>query len=674
MEVCLMEQVGMPFLFMQNRGQRRSDCLYYAQGEYTSFFSFFQDHMSFSVYEPTIKEEENGETALRGHSVRLSFVDARTDLQVEGRELGEGRVHYYRGREASEWIQDVPTFSQVWYHEVWPGVSAVFKSHQERLKYEFLVEKASLLSTIRLRYEGVDKLALDDCGNLHVHTPLGTLVEEKPISFQETEAGRAALATQFVLYEGMEVGFHVEGVDEDKALIIDPILLNSTYVGEGKESEGTAIDVDENGNLYVTGYMSQVEIPDRVGPYLITAEEEKYAFISKLNSKRQMEYTAYLGGDKANFGNGIAVDSEQHVYVTGQTFSADFPVTAGALQSDFTAEYSGFLTKLNHDGSELLFSTYLGGSGGTFCNDLALTPKGEVVVTGGTNSDNFPVTPHAVQKRLNGEQNAFICKLSSDGNHLLCSTFLGGSGVDDGNQVVVDGEGNIFVTGSTDSADFPVNRRAFQTQLLGECNTFVVKLDGVLSTLLFSTYLGGEGSDMGHALTVGKCGHVYVVGETTSANFPVTKGAWLRKGKGGYHAFVTKIHRSGARLLYSTLLGGSGSDLAFGVEVDAQGQAWVVGETYSHDFPTTEGALERKRSGYKKSFITQLNVSGTGILYSTYLGGRKAEYANAIAIGEKHNIYVVGTTESEDYPVTEEAYQEQLMGCSSAFVCHIANR
>jgi hypothetical protein len=299
------------------------------------------------------------------------------------------------------------------------------------------------------------------------------------------------------------------------------------------------------------------------------------------------------------------VDSSGNAYLTGETASINLPTTAGAFQTALAGSYNAFVTKLNPNGSALVYSTYIGGSYEDFGTGIAVDSLGDAYVTGYAQSDNFPTTAGAFQTSLTGTLNAFVTNLNPSGSALLYSTYLGGSREDEGNGIAVDSSGHAYVTGRSPSNNFPTTAGGFQTSLAGATNAFVTKLNPSGSALVYSTYLGGSNYDAGQGIGVDPSGNASVSGFTRSNNFPTTAGAFQTTFGGVWDSFVTMLNPSGSALVYSTYLGGSSDDLGQGNAVDSLGNAYVVGSTYSSNFPTTAGAFQTSLAGAENAFVAK---------------------------------------------------------------------
>jgi hypothetical protein len=403
--------------------------------------------------------------------------------------------------------------------------------------------------------------------------------------------------------------------------------------------------------------------------------------VTKLNATgTALIYSTYLGGNGHDSDNSIAVDASGNAYVSGDTFSTDFPTTPGAFQTSFgTGSDHAFVTKLNATGTAMTYSTYLGGNDVDLCNGIAVDALGNAYVTGQTTSTNFPTTANAFQTTFGGGiYDAFVTKLNASGTALTYSTYLGGNDVDLCNGIAVDALGNAYVSGRTSSTNFPTTPGAFQSSFgTGSAHAFVTKLNASGTALIYSTYLGGNGSDEARGtIALDGSGNAFVSGETSSTNFPTTPGAFQTSfGTGSLDAFVTKLNASGTALVYSTYLGGNDADSCEGIAVDALGNAYVTGITLSTDFPTTPDAFQTTfGGGFNDAFITKLNGTGTALIYSTYLGGNDLDVGHGITVDGSGNAYVTGLTASTNFPTTPGAFQTSRTPDWDAFVTKIAFR
>jgi len=435
-------------------------------------------------------------------------------------------------------------------------------------------------------------------------------------------------------------------------------LLYSTFLGGTSSDYGYGIAVDSSGCAYVTGYTSSSNFPTTVGAW-DTIYNNTDVFVTKFDLTTSLSYSTFLGGSSSEYCYGIAVDSSGCAYVTGYTYSSDFPTTVGAWDTTY---YNGdvFVTKFNSAGTALLYSTYLGGSSSEYGYGIAVDSSGCAYVTGYTYSSDFPTTVGAWDTSYYNTD-LFVTKFNSAGTALLYSTFLGGTSYEynsqyGASQIAVDSSGCAYVTGYTQSSDFPITSGAYDSTFNGSTDVFVTKFNSGGTALVYSTYLGGSSSDYPYGgIAVDSSGCAYVMGYTNSSNFPTTPGAW---DTSYYNTdlFVTKFNSAGTALVYSTFLGGSSSEYGYGgIAVDSSGCAYVTGYTSSTDFPITSGAIGSYSNG--DVFITEINVTGTSLNYSTYLGGSSSEYPyGGIAADSRGNIWVAGYTNSTNFPTTVGAW------------------
>jgi len=493
---------------------------------------------------------------------------------------------------------------------------------------------------------------------------------------------RKLIDGRYILKSDGEVTFEIAPYDRTRPLIIDPVLSYSTYLGGSDMDYANGIAVDPSGNAYVTGYTASIDFPlanpaqNSPGGGTCSDGVDTIpcfdAFVTKLNpAGTALVYSTYLGGSGDDYGTRIALDASGDAYVTGYTNSTDFPVQ-NALQAENAGGYDAFVAELSADGASLIYSTYWGGSADDLGSGVAVDSSGNAYISGSTASPDFPVTPGALRANYGGgDHDGFVVKVNSGGAELGYSTFLGGSADDYAYGVAVDSAGNAYVTGATNSTNFPTVN-AFQPNYAGGlCATapntfpcydaFVAKLNPAGSALIYSTYLGGTGSDYGYAIALDGSSNAYVTGYTISTNFPTTAGALRRVFGGSYDAFVAKLNGAGSALVYSTYLGGAGTEIGYDVAVDSFGRALVTGYNYGGQFPTVS-PTQAQNAGFYDAFVSVLNASGSSLDFSTYLGGSLDEVGRGISLDPSGNAYVTGGTFSVDFPTTSGSYQPSYGG------------
>ena len=685
-EVRIAQAYGdLPLNFEANQGQTDSRVRFLSRGNgYNFFLTSNEAVLAFS-----------GDSKTQPVVLHMQLAGAKARAKVSGVDQFPGTSNYFLGKDPNQWHTGVPTFRKIAYENIYPGINLVYYGNHRQLEYDFIVGPGADPGAIRLAVEGALKLTVDAQGNLILHRGNGDVSLLAPRIYQETKLGeKQQIEGRWTLAADHTASFLVGPYDHSKALVVDPVLTYSSFLGGSEKNTLNKIVVDSVGNAYVAGFTAPGDFPAAPTPQSMTfgnGTASRGAFVAKIDpTGSNLLYTTYLSGSADEAATGLAVDAKGNVYVTGYTHSTDFPVQ-NAYQATCAVDKSGscadaFLTKIAPTGDALVYSTYLGGSGKDSATGLAVDSKGSAYVVGTTSSVDFPVTAAAAQTKCGGTcaQNSFVAKFDPTGAKLSYATYLGGSGSDAASDIALDASGNAYITGQTTSADFPLIS-PFQksctldaTSATGAClgTAFIAKLKSDGSALAYSTYLGGSLGSRSAGIAVDSQGSAYVTGSTQSADFPVLKpfqkscGLDATSGKCAVNAFLTKLAPAGNALVYSTYLGGSGHDEALGVAVDASGKAHVVGYTESADFPTMK-PVQPHLSGSSDAFVARFNASGSALEFSTYHGGSATETGTSIALDAKGNIYVAGQTSSTDFP-TSHAFQSSCAGaCTSAFVSQI---
>ena len=627
-----------------------------------------------------------------GDVLNLQFAGSNPLAQVVGRDKLITKTNYLIGSDPSQWRTEISNYGKVEYQDIYAGIDLVYYGNQGQLEYDFIVAPGVDPGIIQLSFQGAEQILLDPQGNLVLRTSGGDVVQDAPVIYQALNGVRQSVTGQFVLMGDHQVGFEIGTYDQSRTLVIDPILSYSTYLGGSSSERGNAITVDVDGNAYITGYTRSANFPTTAGALQSAnggASQTQDVFVTKLNAAgTALVYSTYLGGASDDLGNGIAVDALGNAYVTGTTGSSNFPVSAGAFQQTNPAGwYKGFVAKLNSTGSALLYSTYLGGSGGfDQSRAIAVDGAGNAYVTGDTSSADFP-TQNPLQPFHTDDgvyNDAFVTKLNTTGTALVYSTYLGGSFDDTGKGISVDAAGNAFVAGSAGTSaptpygyvPFPTTSGAFQPTNATPWSSsvpFVTKLDASGTAMVYSTFLGGtSGYDWSGGIAVDAAGIAYITGGTQSADFPTTPGAFQRTRGGSIDTFVSALNPSGSALVYSTYLGGSNTDQPKGIAVDAAGNAHVIGVTQSSNFPIVN-AVQPVLGGSYDAFVTKLNATGSALAYSTYIGGSGFEFGHGIALGPDGSAFITGYTSSANSPATAGSFDTSANGGDDAFVTKLTS-
>ncbi len=595
--------------------------------------------------------------------LRMKLRNANPAAKVTGADELTGASNYFIGNDPAKWRANVPTFAKVKYEGIYSGIDLVYYGNQRQLEYDFIVAPGADPRSIAFDVRGARRMTLDAHGNLVLKMSEGEIRWHKPVVYQVRNGTRQEIAAHYAINGRHCVGFEVAAYDLGRPLFVDPMIY-STFLGGSSADQGRGIAVDSSGNAYVVGLTSSTNFPTMNALQPANSGGSVDAFVAKLNpAGSALVYSTYLGGSGEDFANGIAVDSSDNVYMTGNTASTDFPVKNPLQPGNGGGQFDAFVTKLNSTGSALVYSTYLGGSAYDGGNAIAVDPSGDAYITGGSSSTDFPVV-NALQP-YGGNEDAFMAKLNPAGSALVYSTYLGGNSYDFGYGIAVDSVGNAYVSGWTESTNFPVTSGAFQTIYGGGgTDAFVSKLNSAGSALIYSTYLGGNNYDFSSAIAVDSSGNAYVTGSTASTNFP-TKNPLQPAYGGNNDAFVTKLNSAGSGLVYSTYLGGSDYDIAYGIALNGSGDSYVTGETKSLNSP--QESPVQKRKGPYDAFVSKLNSAGSTLFSSTYLGGNWNDWGAGIAGDSSGNAYVTGTTYSGNFP-TKNPLQGTYGGSVDAFL------
>jgi uncharacterized protein (TIGR03437 family) len=721
-----------PLSFEVNQGQTGGRVKYLARGSGYGLF-LTSDEAIFALRQPADRRSIPASKETSGRpwperqpvkppiTLKMKLVDANRAASVAGLQPLTSKSNYFVGNDPRRWRSNLPHYARVQYRSIYPGIDLVYYGNQRQLEYDFVVSPGADVSRIKLAFQGPEQICIDGNGDLILSTSAGELRQHKPIIYQEVDGERRSVEGGYTIrnhpqemaaIRNQTVGFEVGSYDHSRPLVIDPVLIYSTYLGGSDSDFGNGIKADTNGEVYVTGLTYSVDFPVKA-PLQLTLQGIGHAFVSKFNPGGALVYSTYLGGDGEDVGFAITIDSTGAAYVAGSTNSINFPTTTGGVQPSPRGKIDGFVTKLNPAGSAIVYSTYLGGQSDDLANSIAIDSARQVYLTGETISPNFP-TRNALQSSLKGGADAFVTKLNAAGGDFVYSTYLGGNSKETGFGIEVDNSNSAYVTGFVFSSDFPTRNPA-QPALGGRVDAFVTKLNPAGNDLVYSTYFGGSHDDGGFGIGIDSSLNAYVTGFTTSTNFP-TRTPFQANSGGGDDAFVAKFNASGA-LTWSSYFGGAGEDRAFALAVDNSGNPYVTGRTESLNFPTKDpiqpkigGTLNAvspaadgrasnptvreggiadlygRDSGRLSSnsgpvsqltgsvvardgFVAKIGTAGA-VIYSTYLGGSDEEKSFSISVDKQGFAYVTGLTASGDFP-TKSPMQRFLRGSVDGFVARI---
>ena len=660
-----------PFSFIENVGQWNSPARFVASA----------DNMLTHVLDDGLvlhKRERDTDGTTRSVAVRLTF-EGTSRAVLSGTHVLPGKHNYFLGSDPREWTRSVSGFREVEYRDLYDGVDLRLKESAGHLEYDLLLDKGANVDQIVVRCDGVVGLDIGPDGSLIMETGLGSILQKAPTTWYELPGGnRQLVRCRYRKIDDHRYGFEVPGRSEDRALVIDPVIEWSTYLGGDDEDGIFGAAFDQSGNLILAGYASSTDFPSTTGVYDETHNGGYDWFIAGMDTEgTTLLWSTFLGGSGGfDVPFDVEVDDDNRVVVCGIVNSADFPITPGAFDFAYAGETEAAVACLTDNGATLVYSTFLGGRDQDFATELA-TQGTEVVVCGYTRSSDFVTTAGAYDTIFGGSSDIFVTRLNGLGTGVVYSTLVGGN-LNEGlgwgpslgpwsmpwyQTLALDSNGDIFVGGITNSSDFPTTIGAYDRTFNGDRDAFLCKLDSAGTQLLYGSFLGGSDRETVSSIDVDELGRPTIVGHTLSPNFPTTPGAFEDTFGGPQDPFVAQFDPQGnddADLIYSTYLTDTDSfGLCSDVEiVDETGDLIVVGRTQSDSFPTTAGAFDQTQDGPNDAFILWLDPSGTGaadLLYSTYVGADGYDEAYDVIQDADGTPYVVGSA-GPSFPVTSGSY------------------
>lgn len=695
-------------LFRKNSGQWDPNILYRSLTTNSSV-TFYQDKISFglqrNVKDPFRGNEEDPFPKFEAEYLVWDLIFENANMGAPQGLNPESRNVSYIGpgqQEASRMYE----YSSLIYPEIYNGVDLMMYSAEEgKLKYDVLVKKGANISEVKMRYDGIEGLRINEKGELVLSTEWGEFREAAPYSYQIIDGKKVEVDVRYKI-EGKSVGYEIFGkYDPNTTLVIDPIYVDwsTFFYGEYNNQQTWGwtwildIDIDDEEAVYITG-MTTEDYPQQPGAY-DTSNESYEGFVAKISKDGDsLLWFTYIGSSSWEYCLAITVNELHEPVIAGITTGADFPTTPGAYDRSgkscgTTYCYQGFVTKFNDSGTKLKFSTFLTGTNGVgtwnidWIRGLAINPKGEVFVCGNTVSTDFPTTNGAFQTSFGGggtyvpgqdwsiRGDGFLTKFKADGSDIIFSTLIGGAGNDCAADLFVNESDEIYVVGTTASNNFPTTPAApvFNTAARGVSDGWVAKFKADGSGVLFSVMIGGTGAERFEGIYANERSQPYVAGISGSSDFPVSKNAYQKRNAGGDDYVILKLPRSGTNILYSTYLGGGDNESSWNsayfsnikITANVREEAIISGVTRSKNFPVTSDALQ----AYHKSkstwginlTIAKLSFGGDKLLYGSYFGGSQWEYPGAVKtkkIGCVSFILSGGLTASPDYPTTKGAYKE----------------
>lgn len=652
--------------FIENKNQLNDKSIkYYAKTLGGSVFVKKNGHIVYSLPKLISKNGTKG-WVLKEHFARANISN------IVGRELAVTKINYFRGKDPNKWKQNISTYEVVDFGEIYQGIELNLIAHGNNIEKHFLLQPNASADDITAKIDGANNLAVNKQGEMVVATDFGEIRFTKPIAYQEDECFCENNATKRYVDVGYVVknnqySFKLGKYDRSKSLVIDP-LLSSTFLGGSSTDGATRIFVNNSNYVYISGGTISSDLPTTPGAFDTTNNGAADGFIAKFdNNLQNLLALTFIGGSDNDSVDALFVDNSGMVYVAGETLSSDFPTSVGAYDTTYNGGGEIFVAKLDSNLGMLFSSTYIGGSLSDQCQAMTLNDDGNIFLAAETESPDFPVTASAFDNTHNGSVDTVIVKLDGDLTNILASSFLGGSDDEDTEGIFI--SNNIYVAGSTMSADFPVTNGAYDATYNGGTDSFVSILDSNLEALLASTFIGGSNSDAIISLTVDNNGIIYAVGGSWSPDFPTTPGSYDTSHNGGEDPFVVKLDSNLLSLISSTFIGGSfpSDEPASSLAMDNNGNVYIAGLTLSTDYPTTLGAYDTSHNGIVDAFISKLNADLDTLLASTFLGGSDFDGA-VVTLDDSGTVYVAGLTQSPDFPTTIRTYDTSFNGGGDIFV------
>jgi hypothetical protein len=668
--------------FTENHGQVGSDEVkFYIQGQgvwFTNSGIIFvvkeplatASH-KFNKFESSINELNRGAIKTptqKSATVRLDFLNCN-DVVLKGQQELPHKSNFFYGNDSSKWCTSVPNYQKLIFPNIYDKIDLVYYFNEDDLKYDLNVHKGGNPGDIVFKITGAEKLSINSEGDIKITTEVNNIFDRDLFVYQEDHDKKVKVPAKFKMFDSDCYGFEISGVyDRDRSLIIDP-LIYSTYIGGNEVEYAYDVELDNNNNLIIVGQTNSTDFP-KENAFQSQFNGYYDTFVLKLNSDgTSLLFSSYIGGSENESIAACDLDSNGYIYVTGWTWSDDFPITPNAYNSTINIQ-DAFVCRLNPTGTELNYSTYVGGGILDWGSDIIVNDEGIAYVIGSTISPDFPTTPGSYDQEYNWTGDTFVFGLESDGSKLNCSTFIGGDSNagygDQGFGITLDNNNNVCITGITQSLDFPTTEDAFDRnynsgQTTQSSAIFISKFNAGLTRLLHSTFFEGSGNDWVSNIFIDSENNTYITGQSTSDDFPVTADAFDSSLNGMNDGFITKFNWNLTDLLYSTFFGGNDYERVDGAAFDQNNNIIMVGWTTSIDFPVTEGAHDTTFNGISDLFITVMNLDSGSLLYSSYLGGSQVEYTYCTTFDRFGFVYMAGLTLG-GFPTTPGCYKPNYIG------------
>ncbi|MFN0166926.1 MAG: SBBP repeat-containing protein [Bryobacteraceae bacterium] len=666
---------SLPIRFEANQGQLHQD---------VRFYSRFAEQMVFVTDRETL-------LSVNGRVLRMRPIHANSKPLVEGQEALSSRAAYFSGNRPSEWNHHVRQYGSVRYHEVYPGIDLVYRGRGKQLEYDFIVGPGADPKKIRMEFNGAEHMALEQNGTLVLELGGVEFRQPKPFVYQRDDANAPVPVEGAYRVMGRnQVSFQLGSYDRSKELIIDPVVVRSTYVGGSNFDIARAAAIDSEGKLWVTGTTTSPDFPVIGFPHRETRVGRIDVFVARFNpalsGAAALEYSTYIGGDGDDRPEAIIVASPKVALIIGSTTSTNYPVRNG-YQVTLSGTRDMFLSQVNlaeQGDASLGFSTLFGGKGDDYGTALAIGPDNHIFAVGYTTSGDLPQLGGPVQGANRGGWEGFLVRFDPnrvDSATGIYSTYFGGPGADFALGVAVESQDRVWFAGYTFSPEYPISDDPYQPFNAGRGDLFLTRLDlsrSGLAQIDYSTYLGGTDYDKLTVMRRDSSGKIYLSGYTYSTDFPLTGNAYQRTIAGNADVFLVVFDPAKPKdqqLVYSTFLGGGDDDVPYGLALDSAGRVIVSGYTFSADFPILNEPAQAASAGYADGFVAWFdpNAAGSaGLRCSTYLGASGNEIAYGVVSDGALNTYVAGSTNANDFRASEGAFQTAYAGLTEAFLVRLS--
>jgi len=618
---------------------------------------------------------------IKGHIVKMNFVPSENNIlkkhsfskSIKGKSKMNEYRNYFLGSNPTLWAVNVPVYREIQVEELYPGIGVRYYFDHGKFRYDLIIQPGADINDIKIKFEGASDITIKSESELCLKTSMGEILHQGLKAYQIIDDVITKVECNFKKLDNESTfGFKAVWKEPNVPLIIDPLVF-STFLGGSDSDIVESITCDKNHNIYVTGQTYSSDFPTSIGAYQ-DVKNNYDAFFCKLSAAGDaLMYASFLGGDKGDYGKGLEIDVNQYIVITGDTYSNNFPTTQYSYDNIFHGNSDGFACKFSNDGSNMVYSTFIGGSSSDHCYDLVINNNNEATIYGTTSSTDFPVTAGAFNT-TSGDQ--FIVTINENGENVLYGTYFNNASIND---IYLTKEEHILITGSTKSVNFPTTDIAYNKLHDGESYyAFVTKFNQEGSDIDYSTLIF---KGIARAITVDDNSNPVIVGYTDAIDFPTTEGSYDRIHNGGDDIFVTKLNNTGSNLIFSSLIGGSGSEIPSDIELDTNDNIIIGGSTKSNDYPLTIDAIDCDNHAYEVSwgivnwgdcFLTKLSHDAEIIMYSTYLGDDESDdYITEVVMKPDNNTIIGGNTYSSNFPVTEGSYDVTFNFSYDGFISEV---